>query len=401
MDLKSGSPFWAVKNGFMAAYPALDADIDCDVLIVGGGVTGALVARAMLAAGQRTVVIDRREIGWGSTAASTALLQYEIDTEMQDLAKRYGERNAALAYTACEDAIGTLRKIAGAHRGVECFPLRSLYYASRRSHVQRLRDENALRRKHGIRVREVERDELRDSFGLDAPLALLSERAAGIDPYQLTHALLRAGCRRGLQVFDRSELFGFETRRGGIVARVAGRVVRCRHLVFASGYESQQQLRQRVASNHSSYAFITDAQTAPLESLGDTMVWESARPYLYLRRTADRRLLVGGEDDAIDIPAKRDAKLAGKVRTLKRRVEAMYPQFNWMPAFSWAGTFAETEDGLPFFGPHREHGARVLFAMAYGGNGITYSAIGADILAAHVSGRGHPLKALFSFGRLD
>lgn len=400
VDLKSGMPFWGIKNGFLRTYPALQEDVDCDVLIVGGGITGALIARDMLAAGQRTVVIDRREIGWGSTSASTALLQYEIDTEMGDLAERLGEDNAALAYRACEDAIGTIRRIAGGFRGVECFPLRSLYYASRRSHAPRLRDELVLRRKHGIRLSLLEREALQERFGFDAPVALLSERAAAVDPYQLTHALLQAGKRRGLGVFARTEMFGFQTRRGGVVARVAGRVVRCRHLVFASGYEARNHLRQRVARNHSSYAYVTDPQSQPLGPLADTMVWESARPYLYMRRTRDGRLLVGGEDDAVDFAPKRDALLPKKVHALRRKAEALFPQFDWQPAFSWAGTFAETEDGLPFFGAHEEHGPRVLFAMAYGGNGITYSTIGAGLLAAQVTGQKHPLARLFSFDRI-
>lgn len=68
--------------------------------------------------------------------------------------------------------------------------------------------------------------------------------------------------------------------------------------------------------------------------------------------------------------------------------------------FSWAGTFAETADGLPFFGPHDQWGPRVHFAMAYGGNGITYSMIGAQLLRAGIERRAHPLAGLFGFGRL-
>ena len=58
-----------------------------------------------------------------------------------------------------------------------------------------------------------------------------------------------------------------------------------------------------------------------------------------------------------------------------------------------------TGDGLPFFGPHRQWGPRVHFAMAYGGNGITYSVLGAGLLAALVKRRSHPLQGLFGFGR--
>jgi len=131
------------------------------------------------------------------------------------------------------------------------------------------------------------------------------------------------------------------------------------------------------------------------------VAWDSSHPYLYLRTTGDARLLVGGEDDSIDIPAKRDAKVQMKAGKLLRRASKILPQVNLEPTFSWAGTFAETADGLPFFGPHQQHGPRVLFAMAYGGNGITYSAIGAGLIAAQIRRKRHPLAGLFSFKRLE
>ena len=88
MDLKSGYPFWAVKNGLMHAFPQLREDARCDVAVVGGGITGALIADELTRHGHHVVVVEQRDIGWGSTAASTALIQYEIDTHMVDLAKQ-------------------------------------------------------------------------------------------------------------------------------------------------------------------------------------------------------------------------------------------------------------------------------------------------------------------------
>ena len=101
MDLDSGYPFWTVKNGLMHPFPPLGRDLRCDVLVIGAGITGALVADTLHARGHAVCVLDARDVGWGSTAASTALLQYEIDTHMIDLAKQYGEADAVLAYRAC------------------------------------------------------------------------------------------------------------------------------------------------------------------------------------------------------------------------------------------------------------------------------------------------------------
>ena len=389
------------KNGLLRSYPALHASVDCDVLIVGAGISGALIADALSAAGMRVCVIDKREAGWGSTAASTALLQYEIDVELQDLAELVGSDDAVLAYRACEQAVLRIGALMRDFRGVEFRRMRSLYFASHRSHEQRLRREGALRRAHGFDVRTLQAKDVRALYGIDAVVALLTRTAAEVDPYQLAHALLARVQRRGGMIHARTELIEFIPKRGGVQVRTADDIaIRCQHLIFASGYESERQLEQRVASNRSSYAFVSEPIEGGIGSLRNTLIWESARPYLYLRSTQDGRLIVGGLDDAIDIATKRDARVQGKTAALVRRVKAIFPHLQLRPAFAWAGTFAETTDGLPFFGPHPQHGPRVHFAMAYGGNGITYSVIGAGILLASLQGRKHPCANLFSFRRL-
>lgn len=402
MDLKSGYPFWAVRNGLMQAFPQLDRDLRCDVLVIGGGITGALIADHLGQHGHDVAVVEQRDIGWGSTAASTALLQYEIDTPMQALARRYGLDQALLAYRACAEAIGQLRQLARQVGKVDFQPADSLYYASRTRDLSGLIDEYELRRKHGFAVHWRDAAGVRADYGFNAPGAILSDLAARMDPYRMTYRLLARLQRRGGQVFDRTHITTLEATTRQVQARSSdGMRIRCKHVVMAAGYASQQWLDQRVARNRSSYAFVTDPlPDAALGPLRSTMLWETAHPYLYLRSTADKRLLVGGEDDALDIPARRDARVNAKARTLVEKVGKLFPQLRLTPAFAWAGTFAETKDGLPFFGPHRQWGPRVHFAMAYGGNGITYSMTGAGIVRAAIEKRAHPLQALFSFDRL-
>jgi len=401
MDLKSGYPYWIVKNGLLNNFPALREAIDCDVLVVGAGITGALIAWHLQRDGHRVCVIDRREAGWGSTAASTALLQYEIDTELQDLAERYGEADAVLAYRACADAIPKLRRIARRFRGLDFQPMRSLYYASHWYHRSRLLAEAALRRKHGFDLRVLEADKVRRDFGFDASVAILTALAAETDPYQMAHRLLADVVRNGGHVFDRTAMAEFKPRKRDVLVHTeTGERIRAQHVVLAAGYESQTLLDEKVASNRSSYAFVTDPIEAGLGPLHDCLVWESARPYLYVRRTGDERVLVGGEDDTIDIALKRDGAVLRKSAKLLKKASALFPALDLQPAFAWAGTFAETADGLPFFGAHAQHGPRVHFAMAYGGNGITYSLIGAELLRERIAGHPHACAELFSFARL-
>ncbi|SFN16619.1 NAD(P)/FAD-dependent oxidoreductase [Dokdonella immobilis] len=400
MDLKSGSPYWMLKNAQAAFYPPLERDHRCDVLIIGAGITAALVARELIASGRSVTLVDRRQAGWGSTSASTALLQYEIDVELQALGRTFGLDAALLAYRACEAAVRDLLRLARRLRKVDVRPMRSLYFSSHWYHDRRVRAEAALRRRHGFEVECLERESLAQRFGLDAGVGLLSAVAAEVDPVQFARRLLAQAIRNGAELFERTAVAAIDpSARGATVRLDNGRQIRCRHVVVAAGYESQGFLDERVARNRSSYAFVTDPLPDGIGPLDECVVWETARPYLYARSTVDRRLIIGGEDDAIDIPARRDASVSSKAEKLRRRFAARFADVPLEIAFAWAGTFAETPDGLPYFGPHARYGPRVHFAMAYGGNGITYSAIGARIIRAALEGDEHPCAGLFSFTR--
>ncbi|MCK7593022.1 NAD(P)/FAD-dependent oxidoreductase [Pseudomarimonas salicorniae] len=402
MDLKSGYPFWAVRNGLGEPFPGLAGDVRCDLVVVGGGITGAIFADCFTREGLEVVVLDQRDVGWGSTAASTAMLQYEIDTHLIDLARRYGETAAVLAYRACLEAVRKVRARA-ARLGVDQRESDSLYLASTPRHLAEMQAEFALRRRHRFPVSWLEVDALRDSYGAEAPGAILSRAGAWLDPYQMARALLRSARRRGARVHDRAAVQRISANSRGVrIETRQGAVLRAPRVVIAAGYESQGFLSQRVAKNRSSYALATDHHVVGRHpAIADTLIWESARPYFYLRSSGDGRIIAGGEDDEIDVPARRDARVDAKARRIARRVSQFLPEVQLSPAWAWAGTFAETFDGLPFIGAHPQWGPRVFFAMAYGGNGITFSHIGADLLSAQLAGRRHPLSELFSFKRLE
>jgi glycine/D-amino acid oxidase-like deaminating enzyme len=403
MDLKSGYPWWTVRNGLPGAFPPLEGDLRCDVAVIGAGITGALAAAEFAAHGHEVAVFDRREAGWGSTSASTALLQYEIDTPMRDLAARYGEEAAVLAYRACLDAIPALRGALRGLRGVDFTAAGSVQYASRGRDAPPLRVECELRARHGFPVRWLAAGDVEERYGFAAPGAILSSVAARMDPYRAAWGLLLRLRKAGVRVHDRAAIASIEPRaRDVLLATADGLHVRARHVVVAAGYEGQAWLPRRVARNRSSYAFISDP-VAPgsLGPLARSLFWETALPYLNLRSTAEGRVLVGGEDDAADIPARRDRRVGPKAERLLRKATALFPGVPLRPAFAWAGTFAETDDGLPWFGSHPSLGPRVLFAMAYGGNGITYAMAGAQLHRALAERRRHPLAAVFGFARGD
>jgi glycine/D-amino acid oxidase-like deaminating enzyme len=66
--------------------------------------------------------------------------------------------------------------------------------------------------------------------------------------------------------------------------------------------------------------------------------------------------------------------------------------------YAWAGTFATTNDSLPFIGKLPGYPG-VWAALGYGGNGITFSVVAATILRDAWIGQPHPDAKLFDFSR--
>ncbi len=400
MQITSSRAYWPIKNGLPASYPALDQDLACEAAIVGGGFTGAITAYYMTREGIDTVLLEKRDVGFGSTSAATALLQYENDTHLGDLVRKRGKKDAVRAYRICLEGIDKIEELAGRVGAPKTFQRKdSLYLASRTRDVATLKKEYALRRRHGFRLDLLDQDAIASLFSFSAPAALLTKDAAQFDPYLLTHHVLSAAISQGLRVFDRTEVTTVESGDDSVLLHTdAGARVRATRAVFATGFESQQYLKRKVVSLESTYAIVTEPLTHFTGWHDQCLIWETARPYLYIRGTSDGRMMIGGEDEEFVKPHLRDRLIPSKARTLLEKARQMFPALPLDIAFAWAGTFGETKDGLPYIGETKEF-PNVSFACCFGGNGFTFAPTAAEIVRDRYLGRTHPDAHIFRFDR--
>ena len=219
-----------------------------------------------------------------------------------------------------------------------------------------------------------------------------------MDCFRLTHRLLERAQKEGARIFDRTPVLRHESDHDGVTLRTPRGVVRAHTVVFATGYEAVVDLPERVVNLKSSFALASE----PLESFDgwyeQCLLWETARPYLYMRTTDDGRALIGGEDDPFKNAARRDALVPKKSKRLAERFREMFPKIDLEVAWSWAGTFGETEDGLAYIG-HVHSLPNCFFTLGFGGNGITYSIIAAEIIRDALLGRPNADGRLFRFDR--
>lgn len=401
MDLLSSRPFWPIRDGLPAAFPPLEKNTSCDVAIIGAGITGAVIARLLAAAGLDVIVLDRREAAHGSTAGNTGLLLYELDQPLHRLARQIGPDPARRVFLRCREAVLGMEKLVRGAR-VDCGFVRkhSLYLAATRAHAVWLRGEFEARRRIGLDVEWWSRARLGAESTLPHAGAILSRDAAQLDAYRLTYGLLLAAQRDGARVHDRTEVtrwtFG---ARGVELGTARGARVRARHLIVATGYEAEEFLPGRLGKLHSTFALVSEPVTRfdgwPADRC---LLWDTADPYLYLRTTSDGRAIIGGYDERFRDPRARDRLLPAKVASLKRRFRQLFPRIPIEVATAWAGTFGSTADGLPFIGRHRDV-PHTWFAVGFGGNGTTFSLVAAEIIRAGLQGGRDPDADLFEFDR--
>jgi glycine/D-amino acid oxidase-like deaminating enzyme len=130
----------------------------------------------------------------------------------------------------------------------------------------------------------------------------------------------------------------------------------------------------------------------------NVMMWNTDDPYLYMRTTEDNRVIIGGRDDRFTDAFTGQLLLEKKSKQLADDFHKVMPDILFKKQFEWSGTFGKTKDSLPYIGAYKKTPS-AYYALGFGGNGITFSVIAAEILCDLLCGRKNDDAMLFSFDR--
>ena len=406
-SLRRGRPIWLSgrQSRPRSSYPSLRGAYEADVAIVGGGMTGALTALEFAKAGASAVVLEAEYVGRGSTAASSALLLQEPDRGMAELAERYGRAASVRIWQLSRDAVADFVALVRRHR-IRCEMVKrdAVYYATTADAVARLGEEYRLRTRAGFEEEWLSPAALRRLTAITGRGAIRTTGNAEFDPYAACLGVMRAAHVAGAQVFERSPVVRIVQRRGRVRVHTASGTVDAYRVIVATGYATARF--RPLAGRFRMYRTYVLA-TPPLRGrqrrdvgFGDVMAWDTERPYHYLRWTADRRLLLGGGDRRIGGGHDRDRQFDVATRELREDFETLLPALADVGIErAWEGLFAMTPDSLPYIGPHQRYPGH-LFALGYGGNGMTFGLLAARMLLEQWQGVRSPDHRLFAFGRL-
>jgi glycine/D-amino acid oxidase-like deaminating enzyme len=397
LDLRTGKPVWFAYRAPSIPASGHVGDLKTDVLVVGMGISGAMIAEALTAAGHEVVVLDRRGPMLGSTPATTALVQHEIDQPLTVLTRQIGEQQAVRAWQRSRLAVANLRDRI-ADLGIDCRATDrpSLFLAGTEMGPAELREEAAARNAAGIRCTYLTAAALAQRFGIDRKGAVLSHGNMALDPRKLTAGLLLLAVQRGARLYSPVEVTKIHSSRDAVTVETGGgATITCKHLVFATGYEMHDIVPAAKHKIISTWAMATKPQPKAIWR-DAAFLWEASDPYLYLRATHDGRIICGGEDEDFSDEEMRDSLTATKIAAIRAKLQRLLPDIDTTPDYSWAGSFGVTETGLPIIGaiPRKP---RVFAVMGYGGNGITYAQLGSEIVTTMIGGGTDVDADLFAF----
>lgn len=397
-DLRESQPLWATTPHISVRTFSSPPRKHYDIIVVGAGISGALVAEA-LADGKRSIaVIDRRAPVKGSSMASTAMLQHEIDVPLYKMVKSLGEPLANRIWQRSAQAVKDLQNLVS-RLNIACDmkAKRTLYLAGDTFGARSLAMEAEARHKAGIEAQLLSQHALQQRFNIDRTSAIESSISASANPAQLTAGLLRAAQSRKTDIIKDTEITDFTSTSDKVVLATAdGALLTCQYAIFCTGYEFLDALANKNHQIMSTWAIATKPHAKLPDWLADYLVWEGSDPYLYFRTTKDGRLLAGGEDESSSDAYLNPDKLKQKSALIAEKIGDLLHCKIGKPQFCWAAAFGNTALSIPMIGEVPAH-KNVYSVMGYGGNGITFSKIAADIISGAINNKPDPDADLFPF----
>jgi len=404
MPTRYGASPWIAESpkARRPEFPRLRGEHTCDVVIVGGGLTGCATAYACAMAGLKPLIIDADRVGQGSSGRSGGLLLSEPGPSFRDLARAHGLRSARQVFEAwargASDGAAILKRLK-APGGVS---------AANDVLVGFRGDEKALQREHGARdqagvpSRWLSERQAMPVTRLDA-VALRLRDGFAVDPYPACVAVAAAAARRGAALFEKSQVRKVKALRTSVEVTTADAIVRAETVIVTTGIATAEfgPLRRHFKRRETYLVMTAPVPAAVRKQLApsDATIRDMRTPHHRIRWTADQRLIVTGADQDETPSRNRDAVLVQRTGQLMYELLMMYPAITGLqPQYGWHMPYGETADGLMYIGPHRNY-PHHLFALGGGGDTISGAFVAARILARTVRGQMEKADDVFGWTR--
>lgn len=376
--------------------PALDADLQTDVCIIGGGISGMTVAYMLACEGRSVVVLDDGPIGGGETGRTTAHLSNAFDDRYYEVERLFGEHNSRLIADSHTAAIDTIEEIVR-HEQIECDFDRvdGFLFVSPDCSQDILAREIAAARRAGLTdVEWMDRAPIND---YDTGRCLRFPRQAQFDPLKYLAGLVRGTLQRKGRIYCHTHADEIRGGKPGCVTTANGRMVTAAAVVVATNSPVNDTII--LSTRESKYRSYVIGAYVPPGSVTKALYWDTVDPYHYVRLQScegdDDILIVGGEDERVGEHNDGDERFAELYRWTRKR----FPMIGRIE-FCWSGHIVEPTDTVAYIGRMPQTEGNVFVVTGDSGQGMTHGTIAGILLTDLIQGRKNKWADVYSPSRL-
>ncbi len=397
------APFW--RTARIRGYPALSADAECDVAIIGGGIVGVSAALQIGASSKnsRVMLFEGGKVAEGSSGFSAGVISLATTVDLRIIEKHFGRDKAALLYTRLSGALERTLAQIGTDMDGHLQQGASIYAASKESHLHILSTERETRTHFGMPTKFQDKSQLPSWLnGFHGALLLEGER--GVNPVRLVEAIAKRANDEGCEIFENTEISSYEHNDGWFVLKSGNHTVKARHLLIATGVHGKKwpQLASvnRLLVPVRGDIIVTEPSPEVariVKEEGSIAMWDTYQMlYVYTRYLPDGRILSGGADSpGIGRPVAK----AGADESIKRLHAVVASRHNFpIPKveYAWQASFSLPADGLPILKQLIEGENRLIVAST---DGLPSGMLLGEVIADMLAGKDNELLSLLSYDR--
>jgi len=367
-----------------------DNNINYDVIIAGGGITGITTALLLQEAGRKCLVLEAANICYGTTGGTTAHLNTLLDTSYETIAKNFNKDVALQVARITSEAIQLVANNVSRFN-IDCGfeTAEALLFSQTPKQAGELEDIFIATKDSGLDAT------METELGLPIPYRSIMRvpGQAKFNPVLYVQELANQFEKLGGVIVQNCRVEGVEETEPVEVHTTKG-VFRCNDMVYATHIPTGINLLHLRCVPWRSYAVAAKLRSG---TYPEQLYYDMNDPYNYYRSqevNGQQYLIAGGFDHKTghgDNASKSFLELEAHVRR-HFDVEEI--------SFSWSSQFFESADGLPYIGHLPGHPKHIYVATGYGGNGITYSQVAAMLLKNMIMGVESEYDDLFNPNRI-
>lgn len=376
MEIKS---FWA--NGYQE-FPALEADLDVDTLIVGGGLAGISAAYYLGKRGVKTVVIEAKHLGYGTSGNTTAHISSQHDFTYDRYISYFGQIKAAIIAKANEEAIKEIFKICD-EEAIKCELVKtdSYLFTKHPENCYKLKKEFSAVKNTPIKAYLTSQTGL---VPFEYELALVYENQAMFHPMQYLHGLADACGRNRVRIYENTRAIDFKDNR---VLTDKGHHITAQNIIIATHFPVINFPGLYFARMYQHRSYNIACKT---EQIVNGM-WNCIDEDGYTYRMSQDKLIISGQNhrcgSETDIPHYKYIEEHAKV-VFKAEIVA-----------KWSAQDCMTADNLPFAGYYSKKDNHLFVMSGFNKWGMTSTNIAGKIIADLITEEKNPYSDIYSPGR--